>query len=348
MHLTFGCALESPTNTRSQPSVPSNNYLPAPAYAAARQVDGTGNEGRARRVNVKLAGPAIGTSPHYLAYSVDFPPEMTVGADFLWMDNGLWIGDQPRGVKILEAPGLHRISVLVVTADGIEYRGSATIQVLDRGPTASATSSIAKSPSTPTEPFAAARRIDRLNADPFPLGPTQVKDADSGVATHAKSPRTKEISSVCDIGKLAEKSKSGTQIRIAVLDFQVGSSRNAEEGRALGDLCRSAVADAHAFSLLDRENMRTILGEQDFAEVMRCEVTKCVAKYGKILDAQKMIHGRVSRLGESRVIFLAVTDVETAEIEFTEKRVLAGRLEEAWSEIEGMTCSLLREMLTQK
>lgn len=89
-------------------------------------------------MNVKLAGPAIGTSPHYLSYSIDLPREQTAGADFLWMDNGVWIGDEARGVKILESPGLHRISVLVVTADNMEYRGTATVQVLDRGPTASA------------------------------------------------------------------------------------------------------------------------------------------------------------------------------------------------------------------
>ncbi|HKQ47996.1 MAG TPA: hypothetical protein VJZ71_08010 [Phycisphaerae bacterium] len=93
---------------------------------------------RARRVNVRLGGPAIGTSPHYLAYSADLPADLTNGADFLWMDNGVWIGDEQRGVKILESPGLHRISVLIVTPDNIEYRGSATVQVLDRGPTASA------------------------------------------------------------------------------------------------------------------------------------------------------------------------------------------------------------------
>ncbi len=91
----------------------------------------------ARRVNVKLGGPAIGTSPHYMAYSADLPSDMAGGADFLWMDNGVWIGDEQRGVKILESPGLHRISVLIVTRDNVEYRGSATVQVLDRGPTAS-------------------------------------------------------------------------------------------------------------------------------------------------------------------------------------------------------------------
>lgn len=93
---------------------------------------------RPNRVNIRLSGPAIGSSPHYLAYSVDLPREAVDGADFLWMDNGVWIGNEPRGVKILESPGLHRISVLIVTKANIEYRGTATVQVLERGPTAAA------------------------------------------------------------------------------------------------------------------------------------------------------------------------------------------------------------------
>ena len=59
-----------------------------------------------------------------------------MGADFLWMDNGVWMGDEQSGVKILETPGTHRISVLVVTRDDREFRGQASVQVLERGPTA--------------------------------------------------------------------------------------------------------------------------------------------------------------------------------------------------------------------
>lgn len=149
----------SPSNAGSKSYEPSQpgGTPPSAAFAAARPVYKTSTPPpplpqtpreseskparpaeRVRRVNVKLAGPAIGTSPHYLAYSVDLPRDLTAGADFLWMDNGVWIGDEARGVKILESPGLHRISVLVVTNDNLEYRGSATVQVLDRGPTAAA------------------------------------------------------------------------------------------------------------------------------------------------------------------------------------------------------------------
>jgi hypothetical protein len=91
--------------------------------------------GTARRVNVRLSGPAVGTAPHYIAYSVDLPRSVLQGADCLWRDNGVWIADDPRGVKILESPGLHRITVLIITKDDVEYRGSATVHVLEPGPT---------------------------------------------------------------------------------------------------------------------------------------------------------------------------------------------------------------------
>ncbi len=73
------------------------------------------------------------------------PPSISQGADFLWKDNGVWMGDEPSGVKILETPGVHRITVLMITSDNVEYRGITTVQVLDRNGsgTASANGAIA-------------------------------------------------------------------------------------------------------------------------------------------------------------------------------------------------------------
>lgn len=92
----------------------------------------------AKRVKVRLSGPAIGTAPHYIAYSADLRPSLFDGADCLWMDNGVWMSDEPRGVKILDSPGLHQITVLIVSKDNVEYRGSATVRVLEAEPLSSA------------------------------------------------------------------------------------------------------------------------------------------------------------------------------------------------------------------
>lgn len=94
---------------------------------------------RAKRANINVNGP-VGPAPHFLTYSVDLPSQAVDGADFLWMDNGVWMGDEPSGSKVLDSPGLHRISVLVITRNNEEYRGAATVNVLDRAAGRSAAS----------------------------------------------------------------------------------------------------------------------------------------------------------------------------------------------------------------
>ncbi len=88
---------------------------------------------RAKPVNIKILGAAVGTAPHYVTYAIDLPKDVTDGADFLWQDNGEWIGDEAKGSKLLETPGVHRLTVLMVTKNNVEYRGMATIHVLERG-----------------------------------------------------------------------------------------------------------------------------------------------------------------------------------------------------------------------
>jgi hypothetical protein len=117
---------------------PGSRSMPEPRWDAISKSADPGPAPRARRVNIQFGGPAIGTAPHYLAYAVDLPAHVVEGADFLWMDNGVWMGDEPRGVRILDTPGLHRISVLVITRNNEEYRGAATVQILDRGASTSA------------------------------------------------------------------------------------------------------------------------------------------------------------------------------------------------------------------
>lgn len=117
---------------------PSSGRMPGTAAARPSQPASASrafsSQTRANRVNVQLNGPAVGTSPHFIQYSVDLPREKLEGADFLWLDNGVWLNDEPRGHKILTSPGHHNISVIVVTRDDVEYRGNATVQVLEPGP----------------------------------------------------------------------------------------------------------------------------------------------------------------------------------------------------------------------
>lgn len=144
--------LEPVANSSSTPGPDHSAVAGQPSAGSPRSADprsGTNSDGTPRsspvtpvvnrtpprRVEIRLRGPAIGSSPYYLSYSVDMPPAVTQGADFLWKDNDTWMGDEPNGVKILETPGVHKITVLMVTKDNVEYRGMTTVQVLERNVT---------------------------------------------------------------------------------------------------------------------------------------------------------------------------------------------------------------------
>lgn len=88
---------------------------------------------RAKPVAVRLSGPRNGYGPLYLAFSTDLADDQLKGADFLWSLNGTPICDTARGMKIFDTPGVHTLSVLLITRDGQEYRGSTTVQVQRRG-----------------------------------------------------------------------------------------------------------------------------------------------------------------------------------------------------------------------
>jgi poly(3-hydroxybutyrate) depolymerase len=88
----------------------------------------------ARSVNVRLSGPDEGYAPFYTAFATDLPEDQARDADFLWTHNGAPIGHAPRSVRVFEDPGVHNIAVLVITADGQEFRGSTTVTVRNRPP----------------------------------------------------------------------------------------------------------------------------------------------------------------------------------------------------------------------
>ena len=138
------------------------------------------------------------------------------------------------------------------------------------------------------------------------------------------------------------------QASIAVLDFLVGLEEQKESGRAIGDICRDVVQRSRQFILLDRENMRSILGEQDFAAAVQCDETKCLVEYGKLLSVQKMLHGRISLLGSSYVVYLSLTDVETGRIESTVTAQAERSLDALGRLMPTLVCNLLKDTLSEE
>jgi hypothetical protein len=132
---------------------------------------------------------------------------------------------------------------------------------------------------------------------------------------------------------------------LAVLDFQVGESMEADVGRALADLCRDAIQESGRFLLVDRERIADILGERDFADAVRCDSTVCLVRYGKILGAEKMMQGRINRLGDVFVLAVGLTDVDTGE-QIAKSASLAS-VEDSTGAVPDLVCQILRNACSE-
>ncbi len=147
----------------------------------------------------------------------------------------------------------------------------------------------------------------------------------------------------CDLSDLPAPSPDGRP-PLAVLDFQVGESMEADVGRALADLCRDAIQDSGRFLLVDRQRIAEILGERDFADAMQCDNAVCLVRYGELLGAEKMMQGRINRLGDVFVLAASLTDVATGK-QIAKSASLAS-IEDSTGALPNLVCQVLRSACT--
>jgi len=167
-------------------------------------------------------------------------------------------------------------------------------------------------------------------------------------ATVQRQPENRPVPpDVCDLASLP-KTPPEAQPSLAVIDFLLTESLGNGAERALADLAREVVQRSSCYVLLDRENIRSILGEADFASAVRCDETSCLVDYGKRLRAQKMMHGRIGRIGSSYVLTITLTDVATAKVDAIRTSTVTGSPEAVAERLPTMTCELLRDSLQPK
>lgn len=152
----------------------------------------------------------------------------------------------------------------------------------------------------------------------------------------ARQPAAREPTP-CDLSDLPPPDE---RLPVAVLDFQAGEKMGADVGRALADLGRDAIQESGRFVLVDRERIAEILGERDFAAAVRCDTAMCLVEYGKLLGARKMMHGRISQLGEVYVLAVGMTDVKTGEQ--VSKTASLASVEESTGAMPNLVCHILR------
>ena len=149
-----------------------------------------------------------------------------------------------------------------------------------------------------------------------------------------------QTAGLCDLAELPRPSPDQRPV-LAVLDFQFGENMRPDDGRALADLCRTAIHESSHFILVDRTRIADILGERDFADAMRCDTAVCLVEYGRLLGAGKMMHGRINRLGDVYILAVAMTDVASGEQ--VSRSASLESVEDSTEAIPDLVCQVIRE-----
>ncbi len=115
---------------------------------------------------------------------------------------------------------------------------------------------------------------------------------------------------------------------VALLDLGFADKIPQSVSATLSNLIRQEFLKSKQYEILDRNNMSTILKEQDFSLSDACSGKECAVQVGKLLAVEKMIYGTISLLGKKYIINLQMVDVTTGKIEKIENENYIGAIED--------------------
>ena len=109
-------------------------------------------------------------------------------------------------------------------------------------------------------------------------------------------------------------SAEGKRPILVVFDFELKTGISPELKEPLSMKLREAIFSTGKFEVVDRNNMNTILQQQG-EQAKECYTQECAVEMGRLLTAQKIVTGSVSKIGKSFNISLQVTNLETGLME---------------------------------
>jgi len=129
------------------------------------------------------------------------------------------------------------------------------------------------------------------------------------------------------------------QIPIAILDFDAFGISDME-AVGLSNRLRNELFRLGRYKVVDRGMMENILGEQDFQQ-SGCTSNDCLVEVGRILGAQQMVGGSISKIGETFTVSARLVDVASGELISVSDFDLEGRLDDLLTRGMGQVAAML-------
>lgn len=128
-----------------------------------------------------------------------------------------------------------------------------------------------------------------------------------------------EVGDIIGMKFVVTSSKGGSiipanaNLTIGVLDFE---ARGVDEAttQAIADMLRTQIGQNSSVQLVERSRLDQVIREQNFQASYRVDPSTAV-KLGRVVGAQKIIRGSVSRVGTSLTIHAEMVDVQTGRID---------------------------------
>jgi hypothetical protein len=111
--------------------------------------------------------------------------------------------------------------------------------------------------------------------------------------------------------------RTESKLRVAVLDFKA-ESVDRVAANAISDMLRADMVNDGRFIVVERNQVDTILKEQGFQQT-GCTDNSCAVEMGKLISANKMVLGELSKVNETMYVTIRIVDVAKGASEHAEK-----------------------------
>jgi len=103
----------------------------------------------------------------------------------------------------------------------------------------------------------------------------------------------------------------------AVMELEAKEGVSAGMVSTVSDYLRTQLVNTNKFSIVTRENMESILKEQNFQQ-SGCTSQECIVELGQLLGVRKMFTGSIGKVGGIYLLNVKIVNVESGKIEKAE------------------------------
>lgn len=119
---------------------------------------------------------------------------------------------------------------------------------------------------------------------------------------------------------------------IAVTAFE-GRKVDSIDARTISDALSDNLLQTKKVRVIERSQINQILQEQGFQNSGACDNQSCAVEIGKLLGANRIIIGSISKLGRTYAMFAKLVDVQSGEVIRSSQKNIEGRLETILTDI---------------